>query len=111
MIPTTPLNYHVSGTAMWWTMRAMVRVQEQLDEWRAGDGFDGHITLQVHDELVLDLPAGSVPRNKSDARPGCNLWRVRVLQKLMERCGDDIGIPTPVGVEFHETNWSEGTTL
>jgi DNA polymerase I-like protein with 3'-5' exonuclease and polymerase domains len=120
VIPTTPLNYHVSGTAMWWTMRAMIRVQAQLDEWRREDGFDGRIAMQVHDELVLDFPRGHDPVEeharlgkdpKGFQRPDCNLWRIRVIQRLMEQGGRDIDIPTPVGIEYHSVSWSEGITF
>lgn len=121
VLPTVPLNYHVQGTAMWWTMQAMIRCQEKLDEWREQDGFDAYIILQVHDELVFDFPKSKHPvldelerlkRNpKGFKRPDCNLWRVRVLQRLMELGGTNIGIPTPVGAEYHVDNWLEGVTL
>jgi hypothetical protein len=117
--PTIPLSYHVQGTACWWMMRAMVKCQALLDRWRVG--FDGHITLQVHDELVFDLPARGDPVSDSKVRGGrgplvrtqkmSNLWRVRELQATMASCGDAIGVPTPVGVEYHRDNWGEGATL
>jgi DNA polymerase I-like protein with 3'-5' exonuclease and polymerase domains len=104
IMPTVPLNFHVQGTAMWWTARAMVKVQEQLDKWRSETGFDGHITMQVHDEIVVDLP---FKEEKG------NLPRIRVIQKLMESCGRDLipAIPTPVGCEYHPVSWDEGITL
>jgi len=108
ILETVPLSYYVQGTAMWWTARAMVRAQEQLDYWRRTDGFDGHICLQVHDELVLDFPKAANP--KTDPA-NSNLWRIRVIQELMSLGGEDIGIPTPVGAEWHESNWGEGVTL
>ncbi len=121
VLPTVPLNYHVQGTAMWWTQQAMIRCQEKLDEWREMDGFDGYINFQVHDELVFDFPKrGDVLKDLEDERNrktkfrtqgSSNLWRVRVLQKIMSKGGDDIGIPTPVGAEWHQDNWLEGVTL
>lgn len=121
VMPTTPLNYHVSGTAMWWTQQAMIVTDEQLADWRA-TGFDAWAVLQVHDELVFDLPLSAVdPRvdlEREKRRGGplpdikayrSNLGRVRRLQRLMERCGDGIGIPTPVGVEYNRDNWAEVT--
>jgi DNA polymerase I-like protein with 3'-5' exonuclease and polymerase domains len=107
--PTVPLNYMVQGTAMWWTMMGMIRTQAILDEWRRTQGFDGHIVMQVHDELVLDFPKSQVPPKDDPERS--NLWRIRAIQRLMEQCGTDLGVPTPVGVEYHEHNWSEGVTL
>jgi DNA polymerase I-like protein with 3'-5' exonuclease and polymerase domains len=105
--PTVPLSYHVQSTAMWWTMKAMIRCHAQLVEWRRG-GFDAYLVMQVHDECVFDLPKRAHP--KEDPKSS-NLGRVRVLQRLMEQGGDDLGIPTPVGMEFHESNWAEGVTL
>jgi hypothetical protein len=29
----------------------------------------------------------------------------------MESCGDQIGIPTPVSVEYHASSWSTGLAL
>lgn len=121
VMPTTPLNYHVSGTAMWWTMKAMIRCEEQLMQWRQ-EGFDAYMKLQVHDELVFAMPASKRSPSEDlekEKRVGgplpslkyyrSNLGRVRVLQKLMEEGGNDIGLPTPVGVEYNRDNWAEVT--
>lgn len=102
VLDTVPLNYHVQGTAVWWMDRAMVRCQEQLDRWYNEDGFDGFMAMQVHDELVFDLP---YTPNRG------NLERILILKKLMERSGKDIGIPTPVSVEYHTENWAEGEEI
>ncbi len=107
ILPTVPLNYHVQSTAMWWTMRAMYKVEEQLTEWRK-DGFDGYMTMQIHDELVLDFPKRTHPKEKPSKS---NLARIRIIQELMSSCGDDIGIPTPTGAEFHEVNWAQGVAV
>jgi hypothetical protein len=40
-----------------------------------------------------------------------NLWRVRICQRLMEKGGEGIGVPTPTSCEYHEDNWSEGVSL
>jgi hypothetical protein len=40
-----------------------------------------------------------------------NLGRVRHLQREMERGGEDYGIPTPTGVEWHPVHWGEGVTV
>ena len=101
-----PLNYRTQGTAGWWMIRAMNRCQEQLVRWRSA-GFDGFIALTVHDELVFDFPKAKAG---ADGKPG-NLWRMRTLQRLMERGGEDIGVPTPVSVEHHEKSWAKGVAL
>ena len=118
--PTKPFNYKISGTACQWMGMAMFACEDRLREWR-GRGFDGYITAQVHDELVFDLPRRGDPVAESKERGGrgplfraqstSNLWRVRVLQRLMERCGNGINVPTPVSVEYHSDNWSEGVSL
>jgi len=93
--PTTPLNNHVQGTAMWCMCRAMVRVAEYLEANVPG----GFITMQVHDELVLDLPCGP--------KRGSNLAHIMEVKRLMELSGDDIGIPLRVDYSFHPNNWAK----
>lgn len=100
--PTEPFSYHVQGTACWCKNKAMVRCQEQLDLWRAADGFDGHIVMDVHDEIDFDLPAGTWVNQP---------WRVRRLKELMEQSGDDIGMPLTVSASLHPENWSEESDL
>jgi hypothetical protein len=110
--PTVPLNYHVQGTAMWWTMMAMIRCQDYLDtlnkpissHLRTHLGY--HMTIQCHDELVFDFPRGTGPEPWKT-----NLPKIRRIQGIMERCGADIGVLTPVGTEYHESSWAEGVTL
>lgn len=98
--PTVPLNYHVQGTAMWWMGSAMVKCEQQLKQWKESSGFDGYIVMQVHDELVFDLPKGANGYKT-------NLPKARKLARLMSSCGDDIGIPTPVSIKYHDDNWAE----
>lgn len=123
ILPTVPLNYHVQSTACWWMLRAMIKVQQQLDEWRTGPNpFDAHLVLQVHDELVVDMPKSAV-HPKHDFDPDrkdkiklvrrSNLWRARIIQRLMASVGEDLipRVPTPVGVEYHEVSYDEGVSL
>ena len=95
--PTVPFNYHVQGTACWVIMRAMIKCQVQLTSWLVNN-FKAFMTMQVHDELVFDLPY--VPHKR-------NLPKIRKIRKLMESCGDDIGIPLTCGVSYHPDNWSQ----
>ncbi len=117
VMPTIPLNYHVSGTAMWCTCKAMIRCDQQLREWMTR-GFDGRLILQVHDELVFDFPKKGNPVKDArvEKKPGpsfrhSNLWRVRALQGLMRMSGDDVGVPTPVSAEYHAKDWSKGVKV
>lgn len=102
--PTIPLNYLVQSTAMWCTGKAMVRVDEFFAHLNRGGLFRGkrwpggyYIALQVHDELVPDMPA----------RGRENLPVVERVQELMEQSGDDIGIPLTVSRAYHSKTWSQ----
>lgn len=101
--PTVPLNYHVQSTAMWLTARAMVECQIYLDELTQQDERGYYLCLQVHDEIVFDLPAGVGVEPWTT-----NLEHVEELARRMAACGDDIGVPTPVTAKYHLDNWSEG---
>jgi DNA polymerase I-like protein with 3'-5' exonuclease and polymerase domains len=105
---TTALAYMSSGTACWIKRRAMVKCQEYLDAWNRSwnphvDGEeddemrDVFMVLEVHDELLFDFPA---------AMPGLKMV-VEHLRQLMESCGPDVGVPTPVGVEYHSEHWGK----
>lgn len=96
--PTIPLSYMVQSSAMQATRKAMVRCYNQLDMWQQEErAFDGRITLQVHDEIVFDLPRGGKR----------NLPKTRKLRRLMEESGNDIGIPLRVSVSYHPKNWGQ----
>jgi len=96
--PTVPLNYHVQGTAMWWMMKAMIRCYNYLTDLSRRRRKEYKMIMQVHDEIVFDFPY------RPDKR---NLSIVKKVAKLMEEGGNDIGIPTPVSIEYHKNNWSE----
>ena len=102
VLPTTPLNYFSQGTAGEWMHGAIRRVEPQLAEWREG-GCDCWMILTVHDELVFDFPKG-----RGDKPWLTNLPKIRKIQSLMEQGGEEIGIPTPVTVEYHAKSWGEG---
>lgn len=111
VLPTVPLNYHVQGTAMWWMMKAMIRCQEYLDT------LNGHyMVMQVHDEIVFDFPKskcslGKTTKKYIGSQHLFNLSKIRKIARLMEQGGDDIGVPTPVSIEYHGETWSEGVPL
>lgn len=105
--PTTPFCYHVSGTACQWMNRAMVKTDRVLQRWKAEDGFDVRMILQIHDSLVFDLPA----RGDDESGKPINLSRMKELSDTMRSCGDDIGIPTPVSTKLCRTSWADGVKL
>lgn len=120
IIPTVPLNYHVQGTAMWWMMKAMIRCQAYLDDYNENRKLEyrAYMVLQVHDELVFDFPKSKVdPTTVKNWKADkfnylrTNLPALRSIQRLMEQGGDDIGVPTPVGIEYYPKTWSEGVTV
>lgn len=113
--PTVPLNYHVQGTAMWWMFKAMLRVSSFFQRINAGELFAGkvwkggyHIVLQVHDELVLDMPKRVIPGKPLHTY---NAPIVAEVRRLMESGGQDISIPTPVSCSYHLDNWAEETPI
>lgn len=97
--PTIPLSYHIQSTAMWCTAKAMVRVWNYFKTLVK----PCRITLQVHDELVIDLPKGKTPKE--------NLPIVLDVQRLMEQSGDDIDIPLKVEYSYHPETWEEEVKL
>lgn len=111
--PTIPFNFHIQGTACWWMMKAMIRCHDQLSKWKREDGFSGFMCIQIHDELVFDFPKSKVDPIKeiNTNEKKSNLWRILKIKKLMEKGGDDIGIPIPVSCEYHPVCWSEGITI
>lgn len=120
ILPTVPLNYHVQGSAMWWTTKAMVRCNHYLQYFNDGrkPEFQAAIVMQVHDELVFDFPKSKVdPRSVKDWKTDkfnylrTNLPHMHKIRGLMEQGGTDFGIPTPVSCEYHPNNWSEGFGL
>ena len=104
VLSTTPFNYHVSGTACWVKNTALVRCADQCDRWRV-EGFDAHIALEIHDEILFDFPRGATMES--------NKPRALILKGLMEQGGDDLvpSIPTPVSVEYHVKSWADGVSV
>lgn len=109
ILSTVPLNFHVQGTAGYWMIKAMMKCAMVLTQWRR-EGFDAFITLEVHDELVFDLPKREHPQKNPRKS---NLGRMRILQRLMASCGDDLipTIPTPCSLEYHEESWLSGVAF
>tara|TARA_R110002110_G_scaffold13929_4_gene66129 strand:+ start:4235 stop:6511 length:2277 start_codon:yes stop_codon:yes gene_type:complete len=92
--PTIPLNYHVQGTACWIIMRAMIKLQEFINI-NCPDSF---MTMQVHDEVVFDMP-------KIEGKG--NQILVDKFRDIMESIGEDIGVTLTCGIDYHSTSWSQ----
>lgn len=98
-----------------------------------------YMIMQVHDEIVFDFPfigldqqfmcshcrhwwlPGQIEQEGQSGIVHCpkclgkwnsaNLPKIKEIAKLMEQGGDDIGLPTPVSIEYHDKNWSEGVSI
>jgi DNA polymerase I-like protein with 3'-5' exonuclease and polymerase domains len=97
VLPTTPLNYHVQGTAGWCNIKAMNRCAPYLKEISRKEKQEHRMVLTVHDELVFDFPKGGKK----------NLPKVLELKRLMEMSGDDVGIPLKASISYHPNNWGK----
>lgn len=106
VLPTTPLNFHIQGSAAWCTLKAMNRIAPKLSEWTAADPRGYHLIIEVHDELVFDFPAGEGPEPWRT-----NHAKAMEIAQMMEMSGNDLGIPLPVDTEFHQKSWAEGLTV
>lgn len=128
ILSTVPFSYHIQGSATWWIMRVMQKVHDFFEQLNNGGLFQGkqwpggyYLTLQVHDEIVVDAPdgidtqylsKGLTPPKSVEERPyEYNLPIMREVQRLMASCGEDLGVPTPAGCEYHQETYSEGITL
>lgn len=100
---TTPLSYHVQGTAMWCTRKAMRRCSNYLRQVSRERRANYFITMQVHDELDFDFPRGNTPTYNLDVILKC--------KELMEESGEDIGVPLSVNYSYHPNNWAEHTEI
>ena len=101
VVETTPLNYHVQGTACWVMMRAMIEIQKLLDTWNEGLSEPQYFMIaNVHDEVLLDFPSGK--RNKA---------KVKAVQRTMERIGNDIGVTLTCGCDRIDETWLKGQAV
>lgn len=104
VIPTTPLNYHVQGSAGWAMVKAMYRVNQYLKGLNAKGG-DHHLIMTIHDELDFDFPLA----NK--ATPKGNTPVIKQVKRLMEMSGYDLGLPTPVDIKRIPTSWAHEESI
>lgn len=110
ILPTLPLNYYIQGTAMQWMASAMIRCYDYLNELNRKCKIRDHyrIAIQVHDELVFDFPKRANPKEDPT---NSNLSKIMHIRDLMQEGGKDIGIPTPVSIEYHPVSWNAGISL
>ena len=87
------VSYMVQGTAADLVKRALIRCDDFLKT--ASNQIDGHLLLQVHDELVFEIK-----------KEHCYPWVIKHLQTIMEDNKDILKISTPTEIEYTLTNWS-----
>lgn len=88
------VNYIVQGDEGIIVKRALVYVDDYLSEFLP----EAFITLQVHDEIIIDAPAST------------SLTHLDSIMNRMTEAGLTIGMTTPVEAKIITTNWSEGNT-
>jgi len=95
--PYIATNYVVQGSAGYVICEAMNLCHNYLTD---NPNLDSHMILQVHDEIIFDVPAR--PRSKTIAKK---------LAGIMEQPGLKHGIPLPVGPDLITECWSKGQAL
>lgn len=95
--------YIVQGTEGEIVKQAMVYVHDLLKS-RVPDAvrFDGHMTLQVHDEIVIDANRETRPKHGD---------MLQTIKKYMEKAGRTVGITTPVNCERILRDYSNGVKV
>jgi DNA polymerase I-like protein with 3'-5' exonuclease and polymerase domains len=91
-------NFFVQGSAGEMAKLAMI----YCHEWLESHGYDAHITMQVHDELVFDLDY---------SRPKLAASIIRRLKYLMEAAAMVLGVPVPASPSVTTTNWADKTEI
>jgi DNA polymerase-1 len=83
------INSPIQGTAADAIKMAMIRIRERL----RAEKVDAKMILQVHDELVFELPADALD------------WTTRIVQETMEAA---VSLLVPLKVDIgHGRSWAE----
>ena len=91
--PAVRLNVPIQGSAADIIRRAMIRMEPELKK----AGIEADMLLQVHDELIFEVPAGT----ENDAMP--------VIKRVMEGAAEPaVRLSVPIQVDAHAAhNWDE----
>jgi DNA polymerase-1 len=89
------VNYKIQGTAADLIKIAMIKIGESFKKLRK-KGIDIELLLQIHDELVVELPKDQV---STELLLG--------IKMLMEDHNGVISLPTPVSIEIAIKNWGK----
>jgi DNA polymerase I-like protein with 3'-5' exonuclease and polymerase domains len=105
--PHKGVNYIVQGCEGDIVKEGMINCEDYLSDLQA-NGFNGYMCFQVHDELIFDFPRGESIKHNWEPNGYLDIPSViENLKRDMEQPGIDIGMKTPVDVEYTITNWGE----
>ena len=90
------MNAGIQGLAVWNLFKvALVHLNLPLQD----GGFESRLVLQVHDEVLLEVPTGE----KSEEKEVADLTR-----SVMSRVGDEVGLLVPLEVSSAwGSTWAE----
>lgn len=92
--PHKAVNYYVQGSAGWAMLLAMRRIDAYLQTLPS----EYQMIMTIHDELDIEMPLDQYHHRHA-----------KRCRELMERSGDDLGMPLPVEVNRIEDNWASET--
>jgi DNA polymerase-1 len=99
------VNYIIQGCEGDIVKNAMINCYKHIRMLQEMYMFDGYMSFQVHDELIFDFPR-DIDLSDVDCS-GMGGHVILNLKALMEKPGSDIGMVTPVDVEYTITNWAD----
>lgn len=88
-------NYRIQGGTADWIKRAMVMIDNYLQE----NGFKSRMLLQVHDELLFEIHDSEITTV------------IPVIKKLMENVAPTAYLPYTVGVDYSRESWYDKKTI
>lgn len=91
---TVPFARHIQSSASRCLGKAMIRVYDYLQQFKQPH----YITINLHDEIVVDFPRGKTLME--------NLPKIKKVQELMLKSGDDISVPLRTSCAYHPQTWS-----
>lgn len=99
---TTAVDYYCQGSAGWVMNLAMLNCWDFLQKVNDRySGYNGRMLIQIHDELLFDLPA----------KHRANQEVIKTIRKCMEIPGTELGVPTPTEAKVFPVNWANGVSL
>lgn len=99
---TTAVDYYCQGSAGWVMCLGMLNCYDFFKVWNTRNpGYNAHMLMQIHDELIFDIPADHPE----------NLNVINKICRCMERPGTELGVPTPTEAKLIIKSWAEGDVL